>query len=177
MATVIGSAPLVRELRLKFVDEADEEAIINIPLDGAAVDADIIAIVDDYAALSNAYLAEVTVTDRLAITGYAVAGKPAVTAQPLVAAIFAMEFQKVNPLNAAKTVTKQVLLPAYINAIRDDSVKPHIPTTLNSTLNDLTDLIAANLTYLRADNVYSPGAWAFNHSSKFGTKATVTDGF
>lgn len=177
MATVIGGAPVARELRMKFVDTAGEETVIQIPLDGAADDADIIAIVDDYVALSNAELLEASVTDRLPITGFSTAGKPSVSNVPLVAAIFAMEYQKVNPLNFAKDVTKQVLLPAYIAAIRNDAVKPHVPVTTNATLNALTVLLAANLDYLAADGAHYPGAWAFNTSSKFGTKATVTDGF
>lgn len=177
MATVIGAAPDVRELRMKFLDEADEPAVIQIPLDGAAVDADVIAIVDDYVALSNAQLLSATIVDALPITGFSTAGKPSVSAVSLVAGILAMEFQKANPLNFSKDISKQILLPAYLNALRNDAVKPHVPVTTNATLNALVILLAANLDYLAADGAHYPGSWAFNTSSKFGTKATVTDGF
>lgn len=177
MATVIGAAPDVRELVMKFSDTAGEPAEIRIPLDGAATDADIILIVDDYVALSNAELLSASVTDKLPITGYSTAGKPSASNVPLVAAVLAMEFQKVNPLNFSKDITKQVLLPAYIAAIRNDAVKPHVPVTTNATLNALTVLLAANLDYVGADGAHYPGSFAFNSSSKFGTKATVTDGF
>lgn len=177
MATVIGGSPDVRVLRMTFSDSADEPAVIEIPLDGGATDADIILIVDDYVALSNAELLKAVVTDALPITGFSTAGKPSSAAMPIVAAILAMEFQKVNPLNFSKDISKQILLPAYLEALRNDAVKPHVPVTTNATLNALTVLLAANLDYVGADGVHYPGSWAFNTSSKFGTKATVTDGF
>lgn len=177
MATVVAGSPDSRILRMTFSDSADEPAVIEIPLDGAATDADIISIVDDYVALSNAELLKAVIVDSLPITGFSTAGKPSSSAMPLVAAIFAMEFQKVNPLNFAKNVSKQIILPAYIEALRNDSVKPHVPVTTNATLNALTVLLAANLDYVGADGAHYPGSWAYNTSSKFGTKATVTDGF
>jgi len=177
MASAVGSTPEVRMLRMTFEDNAGEPAVIEIPLDGAADDADIATIVDDYVALSNALLLKATVTDVLPITGFSTSGKPASADVPLVAAVLAMEFQKVNPLNFSKDIEKQVLLPAYLKAIRNDAVKPHVPVTTNATLNALTVLIADNLDYVGADGAHYPGAWAFNSSSKFGTKATVTDGF
>lgn len=177
MATTIGGTPAIRVLKMVFTDTAGEDAPVILDLDGATTDADIISIVDDYAALSNALLTECSVTDRFAVTGFAVAGKPSASNVPLVAGIFAMEFQKVNPLNFSRDVTKQAILPAYLAALRNDAVKPHVPVTTNATLNALHALLAANLDYLAADGAHYPGSWAYNTSSKFGTKATVTDGF
>jgi hypothetical protein len=175
MATAIGSI-LSNELVINLTDEADEPGRLTLPLDGATSDADIIAIVDDYAALTNAVIEPVLVR-RYPFTGYATAGKPAAALQSLIATMVALDFQKDNPVNAAKSISRQVPIYAYLNAIRNDAVKPHVPVTTNSTLNALIALLEANLNYLGADGILYPGGWTYNPASKFGTKLTVTDGF
>lgn len=176
MATAIGGSPIRNELVLELVDEADETGAVSIPLDGATTDANIIAIVDDYIALSNA-LVTPYVTRKYAFTGYATAGKPAAAVQSLIAAVGVLEFQKTNPVNAAKTVVKQVPIAAYLNALRNDAVKPHLFVTGNATLNALIALLEANMNFTGADGILYPGGWTYNTGSKFGTKLTVTDGY
>lgn len=177
MASAVDIAPNLTNLRIKWIDEADETGTVNILLDGATTDADLGLIVDDFAALSNALITKVDAIRAFPITGFAIAGKPAVAAQPLIASILSMEFNAPNPRNELMTVTKQVPLPAYINAIRNDSVKPHAPVTDNATLNDLTAKLAANLVFVdKVTNDITVGGWVFNTGSKFGTKLTVTDG-
>jgi hypothetical protein len=175
MASAVGSTALDNELVIDFTDAFGEPARVTIPLDGAMTDANIALVVDDYAALSNAIVAA-SVRRRFPITGIAIAGKPASAAVPLVAAALGMEFQKVSPLNAAIVLTRQVLLPAYIAAILNSAVTPHVPVTTNATLNALTALLAGNLDVKLADGNHYPGSWTFNPGSKFGTKLTVTDG-
>lgn len=178
MASAVAGTAAIQDLQISFLDTANEPAIVTIPLDGAMADADIATIVDDYAALSNALITKAVVIRRFAITGFAVAGKPAATAIPLVAAVLAMEFDAPNPRNAAKSVSKQVTLPAYIDAIRNDVVVPHIPVTNNATLNGLVALLQTGLVRVDpiTDAITSAGEFVFNPGSKFGTKLSVTDG-
>ena len=102
MASAVGGTALSNELIIDFTDFAGEPARVTIPLDGAMTDANIALVVDDYAALTNAII-HAKVSRTFDITGTAVAGKPASAAVPLNAAVLGMEFQKVSPLNAAKT--------------------------------------------------------------------------
>lgn len=176
MATVIGGSPTSIDVVFNWVDEADENARQVVSIDDAA-DADIEAYVDNTVALSNALAVSVQVVYKFDVTGYATAGKPSASAQSLLAAILAMEFNKANPLNGSKTVLKQVPLPAYINALRNDSIQPHVPVTTNTNLNDLVAFLEDHLMYVAADGSLNAGGWAFNTNSKFGTKPTVTDGF
>lgn len=176
MAAAIGGSPTAIDIIINWVDEADENARQVISIDDAA-DADITTFIDNLVALSNALAVTVQVVYKFDVTGYATAGKPSTSAQSLLAAILAMQFDKANPLNGSKTVTKQVPLPAYINAIRNDSIQPHVPVTTNTNLNDLVAFLEDHLMYVAADGSLNAGAWAFNTNSKFGTKPTVTDGF
>src|ERR1041385_8282946 len=104
MATAIGSLQ-TNELVLGLMDEAGEPGTVRIPLDGAMSDADVIATLDDYIALTNA-IVEPKLVRTYPFTGFATAGKPAAALQSLIAAILALDFQKANPLNAAKTIQK-----------------------------------------------------------------------
>jgi len=176
MATVIGGSPTQIDIIVNWNDEADESAREVFSIDDAA-DADITAFVDNLVALSNALAESIQVVYKFDITGYLTAGKPSTSSQSLLAAILAMEFQKANPLNGSKQVVKQVALPAYINALRNDSVQPHIPVTTNTNFNDLVAFLEDHLMYIAADDSLNAGGWAFNLNSKFGTKPTVTDGF
>lgn len=176
MATVISGAPTQIDIVFNWNDEADEGARQVVSIDDAA-DADIIAYVDNTVAVSNALAESVQLLYKFDVTGYATAGKPSASSQSLLAAILAMEFNKANPLNGSKSVLKQVALPAYINALRNDSVQPHIPVTTNANLNALVAFLEDHLMYIAADGSLNAGGWAFNLNSKFGTKPTVTDGF
>lgn len=175
MAVSVNADPDIIELRLVWTDEAGEDAPIVIPLAGDSTDANIATLVDHLIALSNASL-DAQLKKIYNLTGITNAGKPAVTAQPLVAAIFAMDFQKVNPVNASKSVSKQVLVPAYINAIRNDGITPHVPVTDNADLNAIYAYLETNLQFVGSDGLFYPGSWTYNPASKFGTKLTVTDG-
>lgn len=175
MASAVGTTALSNELIIDFTDYAGEPARVTIPLDGAESDANIALIVDDFAALTNSII-HAKVSRVFDITGTAVSGKPATAVEALNAAVLGMEFQKVSPLNAAKTLTRTVLLPAYLAALVNLGVVPHVPVTGNTTLNDLTAKLAAGLDVVLADGNHYPGGWTYNVGSKFGTKETVTDG-
>lgn len=174
MATTITGI-VSNELVFDLSDYTGETAKVVIPLDGAATNADIIAIVDNYIALSNA-LPVPTIRRSYGFAGYDADGA-ATSAQLLLAAIFAMQFEKPNPLNALKQISKQILVPAYIDTLRNDGVRPHVAVTDNANLNALIALLEDNLNYLAVDGDLYPGGWTFNAGSKFGTKATVTDGY
>lgn len=179
MASAVAGTATLQDIQISLLDMANEPAQVNITVAGGMSDADIATLVDDYAALSNAVITKCVVVRRFAVTGFAVAGKPSTAAIPLVAAILAMEFEAPNPRNAlAKPVSKQIPLPAYIDAIRNDVVVPHVPVTGNATLNGLIALLQTNLVHVDSvtGDITSAGEYVFNPASKFGTKLTVTDG-
>lgn len=178
MATAIGGTPNSRELVLDLLDYTGETARVSMPLQGATSDASIIAIIDAYIAATNIRVIP-SLKNTFGFTGYATAGRPkdGTNPQAFLSSMLAMEFQATNPLNAnAKPITKQVPLLGYLDALRNDGVKPHVPVTGNANFNNLVTDIAAALSYVGPDGVaYSP-TWLFNPGSKFGTKLSVTDG-
>lgn len=175
MAIVVGSTNETIELRISFVDEADETAVQTIVFDGSTTDTEIQNYLTNLEVLTNAYFTA-KVVRIYPVTGIVNSGKPAAAVQSLLSSVLAMQFEAEHPLNSAKTVTKQVLIPAYINALRDDSTKPHKPVTNNSNLNALTAILALNLDYLAVTGTHYTPLWSFNTGSKFGTKLSVTDG-
>jgi hypothetical protein len=176
MAATIGATPTSIELRLVYLDEAGEPAPVTIPLGATSADADIETLIEDLAPLTNAFLSAKLVKSY-DVTEITNTGKPAVAVQSLVAAILAVEFQRANPLNANKTIRKQVILPAYINAIRNDGVTPHVPVTSNADLNAVVAYLEDHLDYVDVAGDHYEGGWTYNPSSKFGTRPTVTDGY
>lgn len=176
MATAIGDQLSV-ELVLDLKDYKGEEGRVVIPLAGEILDGVIIDIVDEYIAATNV-LVTPSINRKYGFTGYDTTGRPKDGTHPqaLLAALLAMEFQKVSPLNSSKTVTKQIALPGYVDALSNDAVIPHVPVTGNSNFNSLTANLADELDFVAADGAHYPGGWTFNPGSKFGTKLTVTDG-
>lgn len=176
MASTIAANPETVDIRIHLIDESGEDTTVTLPLAGDTTDADIQTFVDNYATLTNAIVDDVTIVKRFVVTGIAVAGKPAVTPQTLVAAILALTFEKPHPIAPSGNVRKQVLLPAYVNAIRNDAVTPHVPVTGNANLDAITAFLEDALQYEGLDGVGYPGGWTYNPASKFGTRLTVTDG-
>lgn len=175
MASAIGGSPTSRELKITVVDTAGEDATLTIPLDGITTDVAITTFVDNYASLSNAKVSA-TVVDKFDLTGIAVSGKPSTSSQSLIANILAIQLEKPNPLNSNKTVSKQIILAAYVQALRNDAVKPHVPVTNSTPLNAMIAFLESNLDFVGLDDAHYPGSWTYNPSSKFGTKLSVTDG-
>lgn len=174
MASAVGSSAETKELRISYTDEAGETATQTIVLEGITTDAAIALYIDHLEAVTNAKITAKVVVS-FPVTGIANTGKPSASSQSLLATILAMEFDKVSPLNDAKDISKQVLIPAYINSLRG-TTKPLKPVTNNSNLNAMIAFLESNLDYVAADGNHYAGSWTYNTSSKFGTKPTVTDG-
>lgn len=175
MAVAVGSLESI-ELILDFLDVAGETGRVIIPLGGTTSDANVVSIVTAITNLTNAFF-DAKVSKKYPVTGNTQAGKPAVAVEALIAAIFAADFEGTNPVNPAKTVSKQVVIPAYIDAIRIPTPKPVHADDAQTDLAALILLLNAHLDYVDATGAHNEGILAYNPASKFGTKLTVTDGF
>jgi len=176
MASSVSSTAEVKELRISYEDIAGETAVQTLVLSGLVSSAAIALYIDHLEAVTNAKITAKVVVS-FPVDGIANTSKPATSGQSLLAAIAALDFQKTNPINSLKTVSKQVLIPAYLDAIRNDEVKPHVPVTDNTNLNAMIAMLESNLDYLGGDGAHYGGEFTYNPASKFGTKPTITDGF
>ena len=175
MAVGVGSLESTA-LIMDFVDVAGETARIEVPLGATTTDANVVSIITAITALTNAFI-DAKVVKRYPITGNTQVGKPQVGPEGLLAAIFAMDFAGANPLNAAKEVSKQVVIPAYDTIIRVLTPKPVHADTADTNLAALITLLEAHLDYVDVAGTHHEGILDYSSASKFGTKLTVTDGY
>src|SRR5579864_7650837 len=103
MAITIGSTLLYRNLRMELVGTGSANHLIKTTkLNGAMINSDVVALLTAFFNISNCGLITGTVD------GYPIAGAPsAVSAlQDLVSAMAVIAFSRSNPVNSAKTITK-----------------------------------------------------------------------
>lgn len=165
MAVVIGSSADEIIIRIQFRDVTGEEVIKTFPLDPTISDANVVAMANDISALSNAGVIKASVVTSRPLTGWAAAAN---SLQNNVGNIAVLTFQKVNPINANKTLTRGFIVPAYLDAIRNTTDQK--PVTGNATLNALIALLEDNLTWQAPTGTFYPGGWTYNRTkSGFGT--------
>jgi hypothetical protein len=177
MAITVSSAAADAILRIEWRDYRGETVVQNIALDPALdPTTDIIPILTALDGLSNAIMVKASFLLGTGFTGMNTT--PGTGLQPLVAAREILTFTKVNPLNAAKTVTRQVGIPAYADALVDVSAgTPYHPVSTDSAQNGLTAALAAGLNYKGSDGLFYPGGWTYALSqSGFITVGSETDG-
>ena len=176
MAVTLSAAPSVNTIRILNRSTTQDEAQKVFQVDGAMSDADIIDMLDQYDHLTNALIVSCKVGERTA-TGFKSSASS--SAQNLVSAFMVLTFEKANPVNALKTVTKNFIVPAYIDSLRNSSNNPDVGTpgtgSLAARLGLLVQYLEDNLAYLGADGVQYPGGWTYAGGG-FGTGNDVIDG-
>lgn len=171
MAATFGAAPTYRVVRIELQDTDGESVIKTFEVDGDTTNADIATMLDALAVVSNCKFVRTTVSDV-----YAVTGLPAVAQNVLqntVGAVLSLIFQQADPINAAKTLKKQWVIPAYLEAIKGVDL---LPVSNNASLNAITTFLTANLAVKIADGTYQAGGWTYNRAlSRFGTTLRKID--
>jgi len=176
MAITLATTPAVLPLAATFVSTTQDEAIKRTLLDGGISDTDVINLLTDMDACSNAKMINVNFGGRLA-SGQK--GTASTSSQNLVSAFMQLNFEKVDPVNAAKTVRKSWALPAYADALRGSDNAPDVGTpgtgSLAERLGRIVATLEANLAFLGADGVYDNGGWTYVGGG-FGTGNDIIDG-
>lgn len=175
MATAVGSLESI-DLVIDYLDATGETGRVVIPLGTTTSDANVVSIIDNITPLTNAFM-DAKVVKKYAVTGNTQVGKPAAGPERLIASIFAADFERANPLNAAKFVSKQVIIPAYDTVFQETTPKPVHADETNTNLAALITLLQNHLDYVDVAGTHYEGGFTYNPASKFGTKLTVTDGF
>lgn len=170
--TIDLTAPDFYEVSIRYRDVRGEKTTVTFMLDGALDSTAIQNRLRWFELLTNAAIDKCTVTARYEAT----AGRSVAVASPeqLVAAFAAITFQRTDPVNSAKTISKSIAIPAYISALWTTGGTP------DETQTQLALLIAAledDLVIQANDGNYYVGGFTYNDAgSGFGTKPSKTDG-
>lgn len=155
MAIAIGTAD-EKLLRLEFQDAKGKRVTKTYALSGTVSDADIITALGYIDNMSNAFVVRGVILTSRPITGMKAAAVNAL--QNTNVSEMLLTFSKVNPINAAKTVLKEVVIPSYVDALEQSDGTP------DQTNNDLLGWIVfcqTNLTYFAANGTFYPGNWTY----------------
>lgn len=176
MAATIGAAPDVNTIRWLLESSTLDKANKVTQVDGAMVDADIESLLDCFDDCSNARAISCKVGERVVTGLKATAGS---TSQNLISAYMVLSFQKTNPVNALKVVTKNFIVPAYKEVLRGPDNNPDPDTagtgSTRARLGLMIQLLEDNLNYVGADGDNYPGGWTYAGGG-FGTGNDVIDG-
>lgn len=173
MAIAVGADPDEVVIRLLIRDVDGEEVVKTFALSGDADDTDVANICTYFDALTNAAVVKASVVSSRPITGWASATD---ALQNSIGMIMALTFQKTNPINPNKTVSKAFIVPAFVNALKGSGT-PIKPVIDNTNLNNLTAALEDLLQYEGADGEFYPGSWEYsNTASGFGTVNREIDG-
>lgn len=171
MAATFGANPSYRVIRLELEDVDAERVIKTFEVAGTTTNADIATMLDAFAVISNCKVVRCTVSNVYEVTDIAPVAQNIL--QNSVGMILEMVFTKTDPVNAAKTLVRGFVVPAYLNALKDTDL---LTVTNNASLNAVRDFLIANLTVKVADGTYTSGGWTFNRArSRFGSTLRKTD--
>jgi hypothetical protein len=176
MAITLAAAPDVLTLAVDFKSVSGDGASKRTQLDGAATDTNIINLLTDMDTLSNARMVRAVWGGRLAAGQK---GSASSSSQNLISTWMQLNFEKVDPVNAANTVRKSWALPAYLDALVDTDFSPTVDTPGTGSnaarLGRIIDFLEDSLAYLGADGTYYNGGWTYVGGG-FGTGNDVLDG-
>lgn len=176
MAATIGAAPEATTVRWTLQSSTQDKANKVTKFDGAMSDADLMEMLDSFDAITNARALTCKVGER-PVTG--LKGSASASAQNLISAYMVLSFEKVHPLNPLETVTKNFIVPAYVEALRGAGNNPDVGTpgtgSAAAHLGRLIEHLEDNLAYQAADGDWYNGGWTYNGGG-FGTGNDVIDG-
>src|ERR1044072_2752766 len=151
MAASIDAAASSIELRITYTDVRGETARVTLVLDSALTDGDLEALIDHIDALTNSAMT-VNIVSVRGVTGLASASS---SAQSLVAAFMALDFTNANPINTDLAVHKQVVTPAYLDAL----YAAGFPVEGNTHLDAIVAGVGDSLVYVGLDESINVGGW------------------
>lgn len=182
MAASIGATADIANLRIQWLGYKDEPATNVIPIDGAAVDADVEQFLDDVAAVSEAGMPRVTLSGERIVTGLtATPGFDSPLSQ--VNNMLVLSFSQTHPLNPALTINKSVQLRAPNAAVIGDGGALVVASVVgdrsskDENLRGVINFLEANLIYEAVDASITVGGWTYNPSkSGYVAAPSVIDG-
>lgn len=176
MAITLGASPDVLTLATDHQSITGDGASKRTQLDGGTSDTDITNLIEDMDSISAAKIVRANWGGRIAS---GMKGSAQSTSQNLISAWMQLNFSKVDPVNAAKTVVKSWSLPAYNDTLRDTDNTPTVGTpgsgSAAARLGRIVATLEDSLAYLGADGVYYNGGWTYVGGG-FGTGNDVIDG-
>lgn len=129
MAATIGATSDTRIISFQLQDVFGEVRNGRWEVDGAATDAEIEALLDDYKQISNAGFVKATVTDTKSVTG--LSSTAANSMERLITAVLPLEFNSANPVNPSSPFQRVVKLRAPDDSTMDLSGLPISGVTPN----------------------------------------------
>lgn len=141
MAATIGATADTRVIRGTFGDVFSEERQFSWEVAGDTPDGDIAALLDDYEAVTNVALTNVSVTDKKLVTGLLATATNAL--ERVITAVMPLEFTAANPVNPSRPIGKVIKLRAPIPGVMDldgslvDGVTPDVDAVGTTTIDRL----------------------------------------
>lgn len=164
MPIALDTAITRKDVRLDWVSDAGDTGRQVLTVGGSMTSAQIEDLLDAVDAISNAGMASIAVHSSVDGFGQETAVG---NSQNLLSARMFLTFERVHPLNAAKTITKTIAVPAFLDSLRDTDNKP---VTGDTDLNAYINLLEDFLLYEAVDGSLTTGGWLYNRNkSGFGT--------
>lgn len=181
MPATIGASPDSVTIRMNIRDHFGEDANKIFMVDGALTDDALEALLDGIEATTNVAFDKVSVSSSRLATG--LRATPINQLFNLAATFLVLTFERVNPVNAAKTLRKSFILPAPKSLVVSSDGSPNVgvvnatPTTANDYLANLIDQLEDSLAFEGSDGSIYAGGWTYVPSrSSLATGSAVIDG-
>lgn len=176
MAITLEAAASAYSLGGIFKSTTGDEAQKRTLLNGAAIDADIIQLLTDMEALTNARMLKWKWAGRKVL---GLSTSASTSSQNLVSAFMQLNFQQTDPVNADNTVERHWSLPAYVDTLRGSDNQPDVAAagggSLQAQLGRVIAFLEDNLAFEASDGTIVVGGWTYVGGG-FGTGADFIDG-
>ena len=184
MAATIGEDADTRVIRGTFTDVFNEERQFSWEVSGTAPDANIEALIDDYEAVTNIGLKNVSVTDKRLVSG--LAGTATNALERVITAVMPLEFTAPNTVNPSRPINKVIKLRAPASAVMDldgaiiDGVTPDVAAAGTTTLARLNRITGFFQDYaigrVSETDPLVEGGFTFTEDGRFYTETGVMNG-
>lgn len=176
MAITLDTAASYARLAGQFKSTTGDIAQKQNLLNAAAIDADIIQLLQDMDDLSNARMLKWKWNGRKVLGLDATAST---ASQNLVSAFMQLNFSQVDPVNADNTIERHWSLPAYVDTLRGSDNLPQVDApgsgSVAAKLGRIIAFLEDNLVAIAADGSTVVGGWTYVGGG-FGTGADFIDG-
>ena len=184
MAATIGATSDTRIISFTLQDVFGEIRNGRWEVAGAATDAEIEALLDDYKQVSNAGFVKVTVTDTKAVTGLSSTASNAL--ERVITAVLPLEFKAANPVNPSSPFERIVKLRAPddstmgLDGLVIDGVTPNLAasgSTVAAALSRITGFFEAYAIGRPSEtDALVTGEFIWDKSAHFYTETGVMNG-
>jgi hypothetical protein len=155
MAIGLAGASSFHTVRLEYEASGSNNKVTKtFKIDGTLDDTAMLAVLTALQNCSNAGIVQGSVDGRK-ITGWQA---PITALQDLLGAVMVLNFQRTNPVNSAKTVSHNFIVPAYKSSVKGDDGKP-LDTDTN--LSALISALQSGIVILGSDGNYYTGSFTY----------------